>query len=305
MFPAKRRVHSQVRKKYNELSLVAVGKYADKLKSYKDSNSIINNYLNDFITVTDCINKEIVKDFVSVECYTIDEEAIGRICSEKGYLNPALNALAEYNNAFESLYQKRNIAISNNNQARNQLASSTESAAFRSAIVNNSNSRHNAYLYTSGLGTAFAYAKATSANNAVNKQFQQELDAFFKSHVYRQKLINGISASANNLGNIILEDSKYQDVITSEASSKARALFNNFNIIPEEKAREVSLEILQLDPYQSEYYIAFVKKYLKNSKEIIAIANYLGVDLAEGLGTIVKNVAIANMGSSFDDIKEC
>lgn len=160
-----------------------------------------------------------------------------------------------------------------------------------------------------GVGTAAEF----SAAGKIQTQFGQEITAFFKNPTYRQKLIDGVSTSVHNLGDLIIDciDTELKlglkDEISANEKAKAKAIFNNINSskIPEDMINKLSVNILEIDPYEPEYYTYFITKNLKNSKEIIAIANHLGVDITESLKKIVKKVAIANIGSTFDDFKSC
>jgi len=291
IIPTKRRVYSQVKKKYNELALIASNKYADKIRKHQNVESIINNFGSDVAASYDDIFKEIVKDAVSVDCYTLDEATVKKICEQKKCYDKANSAIREYSNAYNSIIQKRNATISNIDRKTDWR---TNASGIGGGLLG---------LALIGAGTATAAAAISKASS----QFTNEIAAFSNNSEYKQKIINGVRESAQSIGIIMINTFKINDAITTEEKQKARAIFNNINTmqLTEEKNKELSLNILTLDPYQSEYYIAFIKKYLKNSKEIIAIANYMGVDLTDELSEIVKKVAIANIGTTPDDVKSC
>lgn len=306
-----RNIYNQLRIKYNEIADRASVTFQNQLMQFKDVKDLLDGVAKSFLVAMKEGLDEISKDAISVNCYTIDTEAAVKLCIKEGYFDSYDKAYEEYRKAYLNImidclnkYDALNGQVAN----RPRLEVSTIGGSTLDAIGNQ-------------LQADFTNAVAGKFYSDFNTlQFSEEIDKaeklekqLFNNQQYRNELINSVWMCTANLRLLI---SGYLNNecklglggwITNSDTQKAESIYNNMKSIalPDEKQREFALSILQLNPYNYNYYKTFISKYLDNAKEILAISDFFHINLSNSLKSIVNDFAKEHMGSSFDDVKNC
>lgn len=306
-----RTVNNQIRIKYGQLADNAKSIFAGRIAKYDSPEALLNGLALDFLTAMKDSFDELTKDAISVDCYTLDMEAAIKLCTKKGYFDAYDKAVREYQSAYNSILQKHIGNASNvyNNAANHPtLQVSTIGGGVGDAIGN----QLKADFTNAVIGEAYSAAAALKVSEIMDKS-DKEVAQFFANPTYKNNIINSVWTCASNLRLVITNylndecDLELSGWVSIDDSTKAESMFNNFNSIklPEDKEKEFALNILQLNPYNYNYYKTLLTKFIDSSGEILAIADYFNISLTNALKIIIDRFALDNMGSSFEELKQC
>lgn len=306
-----RNVYNQLRQKYNEIADKAQSDFTKRISQYSDPNSFFKGVTTDFLYALKDGFDELTKDAISVDCYTLDMDAAAKLCTTKGYFDAYDKALNEYKNAYTAILAKHLGSVSDAySDAENHpnLQVATIGGSLGDVFMN----QMKADMTNAVIGELYSMAAAETVSDILDKS-DKEIAQFFSDPTYKDNIINSVWSCAANLRLVISNHlSKEYDLglggwITDDDSSKAESMHNNLSSIqlPEDKAKELAASIIQLNPYNYNYYKTLLTKYLDNSREILAVAEFFGINLSGSIKSIMEGFAKNNLGSSFDDVKQC
>lgn len=306
-----RNIYNQLRLKYNEIANNAKAAFIKRLERYTDAVSLSKGLPEDFIYAMKAGMDELTKDAISIDCYTLDTQAIVKLGQKKGYFSSFDKAVKEYKEGYVAILSKGVSAASNvYNDAANHptLQVSTIGGSLGDVAFN----QLKADMVNSVIGEIYADDANLQVSDIADKT-EKEAAQYFQNPVPRNKIINSIWTCACNLRLIISNELNKEYNLelggwtTNDESSKAEAMYNNLNnsAFTDDKKKEIALTILQLYPLNSNYYKTFLTNYLDNAREILAIADFFKINLSYSLKTIIENFAKNNTVSSFEDIVSC
>ncbi|MBR6985565.1 MAG: SH3 domain-containing protein [Ruminococcus sp.] len=309
IIPKERNINNQLRMKYKSIADRAKKDFAKRLKEYKDPKALIEGVAEDFLYSMKEGLDEIAKDAISVDCYTFDMEAVSKLCIKKGYFNSYDKAVSDYKTGYITIL-KSNLSDASNVYDKASNHPTLEVKTIGGSLADVAANQMEADFTNAFIGELYEMGAALKVADIADKS-DREVARYFMDPAPKNKIIQSVWECAFNLRLVIsnqLNDECNLGLagwVTKDDSTKAESMYNNLKSIQltEEKEKELSLSILKLNPYKYEYYNTFLTKYLDNAKEILAIADFFGMNLSAYTQKIMKDFAEQNVVSSFDDIK--
>jgi hypothetical protein len=126
---------------------------------------------------------------------------------------------------------------------------------------------------------------------------QSKKDKIFRDPATLQTLSQGVCRAVFNIHHALIDviydqtNSNNYEYVSKEDSEKAKRIFNNIRIHEIESSKEINLlnDIIQLNPYNKEYYEYIIAKYGDEQGDIEKISSYFGVDIISYKKELLKN----------------
>ncbi len=306
-----RNIYNQIRIKYSEIAHRSSVVFAERLNKYDSPGLLYKGLAEDFLYAMKEGLEEVAKDAVSVDCYTLDVDAITKFCVEKNYFESFDEATLEYREKLREIhdnYYNAEAEIKNNAQNHPYL----QTATIGGSLVDVAANQMKADMVNAVIGELYE-SSAVSKFSELDAKTERIIRNFLNDPTYKNKLINAQWKCALNLQLVIYNKFNKEcklgpgDCITDKDITKAESMYNNMVSmqLPEEKEKEIALSILKLYPMKNDYYATFLAKYIDNAKEILDIAEFFYVDLSGSIKTVMKEYASNNLGKSFEGVKNC
>lgn len=306
-----RNIYNQIRIKYNALADKAVVKFKELLPQLKSVQEILDSVSKLFLTSVQESLNELSRDAISVGCYSLDMEAVTKLCMKKGYFDSYDKAYEAYKKQYLSIlidFLDKAAKISGNVDNRPRLEVATLGGSTLDAVANQLQAD-----FTNAVAGELYSGYATLQINEEIDETEKQIDMLFKNQDYRNKLINSVWSCVANLRLVItgyLNDEAKLSLggwVTNDDSKKAESIYNNLMQfdLPQEQQQEFVLSILQLNPYVYNYYSGLLAKYLDNAKDFLNIAEFFNINIKNSIKSILRDYAVKNLGTTFDDVKAC
>ena len=306
-----RNIYNQIRMKYNEIAHRSSVDFAERLNKYDSPGLLYKGLPEDFLYAMKEGLEEVAKDAVSVDCYTLDVDAITKLCVEKKYFDIFDKAMLEYKEKLREILENYNNAeaeIKNNAQNHPYL----QTATIGGSLVDVAANQMKADMVNAVIGGIYESSAASKVSD-LDAKTEKVIRDFLNNPTYKNKLINAQWECSLRLQLVIYNDLNKEcklglgDWLTDKDITKAESMYNNMvNMqLPEEKEKEIALSILKLNPMKNEYYETLLAKYIDNAKEILDIAKFFYIDLSGSVKTVMKGFASNNLGKSFEGVKDC
>ena len=306
-----RNIYNQIRMKYNEIAHRSSVDFAEKLNKYDSPGLLYKGLPEDFLYAMKEGLEEVAKDAVSVDCYTLDVDAITKLCVEKKYFDIFDKAMLEYKEKLREILENYNNAeaeIKNNAQNHPYL----QTATIGGSLVDVAANQMKADMVNAVIGGIYESSAASKVSD-LDAKTEKVIRDFLNNPTYKNKLINAQWECSLRLQLVIYNDLNKEcklglgDWLTDKDITQAESMYNNMvNMqLPEEKEKEIALSILKLNPMKNEYYETLLAKYIDNAKEILDIAKFFYIDLSGSVKTVMKEFASNNLGKSFEGVKDC
>ena len=123
-----RNIYNQIRIKYSEIAHRSSAVFAERLNKYDSPGLLYKGLTEDFLYAMKEGLEEVAKDAVSVDCYTLDVDAITKFCVEKNYFESFDEAKLEYREKLREIhdnYYNAEAEIKNNAQNHPYLQTAT------------------------------------------------------------------------------------------------------------------------------------------------------------------------------------
>ena len=306
-----RNIYNQIRMKYNEIAHRSSVDFAERLNKYDSPGLLYKGLPEDFLYAMKEGLEEVAKDAVSVDCYTLDVDAITKLCVEKKYFDIFDKAMLEYKEKLREILENYNNAEAEiKNNAQNQPYFQT--ATIGGSLVDVAANQMKADMVNAVIGGIYESSAASKVSD-LDAKTEKVIRDFLNNPTYKNKLINAQWECSLRLQLVIYNDLNKEcklglgDWLTDKDITQAESMYNNMvNMqLPEEKEKEIALSILKLNPMKNEYYETLLAKYIDNAKEILDIAKFFYIDLSGSVKTVMKEFASNNLGKSFEGVKDC
>ncbi len=307
-----RNVYHNLRQKYNTLADDAVKKFKGYLSELKNIDEFFSSIQSAFIvSIEDGLN-EVSRDAISVGCYDLDSATIVNECINGGYFDTFSNAYQRYEDRNEQIISKLSNAAEYRAIRKNSRPRWT-SATYGGTMMNAWGNQFKAGTMNAieGAGHSIRNAIGNAIDESDAKASRNEL---FKNQTYRKQLIDSVWICTINLHlvitNIIRNKSNLSlgGWVSDADSKKAESMYNNLMRLnlPEEQQKEFALSILELDPYEYDYYVGFLKKFFNQGKEILNIAEFFNMNgLMNNVKDILCDFTKNSLGTTVDDLNHC
>ena len=306
-----RNIYNQIRMKYNEIAHRSSVDFAERLNKYDSPGLLYKGLPEDFLYAMKEGLEEVAKDAVSVDCYTLDVDAITKLCVEKKYFDIFDKAMLEYKEKLREILENYNNAeaeIKNNAQNHPYF----QTATIGGSLVDVAANQMKADMVNAVIGGIYESSAASKVSD-LDAKTEKVIRDFLNNPTYKNKLINAQWECSLRLQLVIYNDLNKEcklglgDWLTDKDITQAESMYNNMvNMqLPEEKEKEIALSILKLNPMKNEYYETLLAKYIDNAKEILDIAKFFYIDLSGSVKTVMKEFASNNLGKSFEGVKDC
>lgn len=278
--PKERNLYNEIRKRYKVLSLNSVELFAKAYDSYESCEDIIDNAYTDFQKSIVSIIEEIKNTLISQEQYEWDYDSIYEFVVES-------NTLVDFDKAMDAIVHQ--IAKINNNldyekqyrQQRKDSRAKWVGGTYGGTAVHAVS--HQMDLATMNLASGAIHGVVNFAGNLISEmEASANLSSLFKNPNTRQSLIDGVYKSAFALHNacILIVGKNYSwSEIEEDEALKAQRLLNNLmsGSIGDEKVAEVCNMIINLNPYNTQFYDYLFNKF-GDDGSLTELATYFCID---------------------------
>lgn len=305
-------VFHKLKQKYNTLAEEAYKKFIGYMNSFSDLSDLIDSAPTALIAALEAGINEVSSDSISVGCNYMDASAVVEACIEQDYFDP-------FQKAYE-VYVNRDNAISS------KLSNAADYRAARKASRGRWTSATFGGTMLDAWGNQFKTATMNaiegaghSVRNAIGNMIDEinadeERANLFKNSNYRNALANSVYVCACDLRLVITNivskkcNERLGGWVSSDDSQQAKAVYNNLKNLnlDKEKRREFVIKLLELDPFNYDYYVAALSNFLENGKEILDIAAFFEIkDMTNTVQDIIADYARNNIGHTPDELNAC
>lgn len=305
-------VYHNLKQKYDALATEAYNKFLGYMNDFSDLSDLIDSAPTALIAALEAGINEVSSDSISVGCNYMDASAVVDACIEKDYFDP-------FQKAYE-VFVNRDIEISS------KLSNAVDYRASRKASRGRWTSATFGGTMLDAWGNQFKVATMNaiegaghSVRNAIGNMIDEinadeERANLFKNSNYRNALADSVLVCASNLRLVItnIVSKKCSEHIggwvTADDKKQAEAMYNNLTNLnlSKDKKHEFVIKILELDPFNYNYYVVALSNFLENGKEILDIAEFFEIEnLTSTVQDIIADYARNNIGRTPDELNAC
>ena len=305
-------VFHELKVKYSLLADEAYKKFIGYMDSFSDLNDLIDSAPTALIAALEAGINEVSSDSISVGCNYMDANAVIDACIEQDYFDPFQKAYEVFVNKDATISSKLSNAV-DYRAARKASRGRWTSATFGGTMVDAWGNQFKASTMNAIEGAGHSVRNAIG--NMIDEiNADEERANLFKNRNYRNALADSVYVCASNLRlvitNIVSKESNEQlgGWVTVNDDKQASAIYNNLTNLNlnNDKRREFVIKLLELDPFNRDYYVAALSNFFENGKEILDIANFFDIkDLTSDIQVIIANYARNNIGHTPDELNAC
>lgn len=306
-----RNIYNALRKKYMLLAKEAAETFSDFYKDYRTCNDILKNAQIDFQKSIAHSIDEMKNDLISVERYDLDYDTIYEFANDEGALDSFYEIFDEVSDQIISVHEnleERKAYREDRKENRGRWQGGTFSVGGSVNVVDAY--ANQARMATMNAAEGAAYAIFNAIGNAWDtRKANNILYEIFKDPNTKGKLRKGVYNAAFQLHYALIAlilDSEIEvkwDVPNSETTSKSNRLLNNLKsgAIPKEKANDLYLQVLELDPYNMELFEHLFDTYGDKKGELGELADHFSVDLQSYKDKCALDYIKQNKGKTEED----
>ncbi len=306
-------VFHHIKQKYDALANTSYKKFLRFMDSFENLTDLIESAPLALIAALEDSITEVSGDAVSVGCYSMDAEAVVNNCFDSDYFEPFENAYGEYVVQSYAIDAKLSNAA-DYRAARKAYRGRWTSATFGGSMLDawGNQLKVSAMNAIEGAGH--------SIRNAIGNMMDEinaddERKNLFKNTAYRKALASSVYVCAKNLRLVITNtisnncNERLGGWVTADESKQAEAMYNNLTKLDlsKEKRMEFVRKLLELDPFNYNYYETVLSFFLENGREILDIASFFSInDLMNKVPDIVADYArnyIVRTPNEFNDFR--
>lgn len=302
-----RDLYNSIKKKYTQIAVNITKLFSEKYDAYKNANDILNKSLEDFQLCADNAIIELKKDLISMDRYDLDDKTILEYIEKNEYFAPFY--------AVNDEICEKILAVSQDLEANKAYRQARKDNRSRWVGGTVGGSTMDAYVNQMDIGMRnAAEGVAHSMFNAVGNKFDKmiansELKSIFNDKSNKAKMSDGVYNAIQNLHMTLVDllrentDIKINDIPSESDCETATRLLNNIEsgTVPEEKINELYMQVMQLNPYNLDLYIAMMKRFGDSNKQLGIIAKYFDVGLDNVKDDIALGFIKENQGETEED----
>lgn len=305
-------VYLNLRQKYATLATEAYKKFVGYMNSFSDINDLIDSAPTAMIAALEDSINEVSLDAISVGCYSMDANEVVNICIEEDY--------------FDSFQKSYEVFVKQDYAITSKLSNTADYRAARKASRGRWTSATYGGTMLDAWGNQFKASTMNamegvghSVRNAIGNMMDEikadeERKKLFKNTNYRNSLANSVLVCAESLRLVITNivskkcNEHLGGWVTSDEKKQAEAMYNNLiNLnLSNDKKHEFVIKMLELDPFNYNYYVAALSNCLENGKEILDIAAFFNIpNMTSTVQDIIADYARNNIGHTPDELNAC
>lgn len=278
--PSDRNLYNELRRIYKTLATNSAAAFTKAYDSYEDCEDVIEKAPSDFQKSIANVIDEIKNTLISQEEYEWDYQSIYDFAIEEEMLLP-------FDEAMEEIVHK--VAVINDDleyekefrQQRKDSRGKWVGGTFGGSPI--SAVSHQMDIAAMNLASGAVHSAVNLAGNLISEmEAAASLNNLFEDENTRQTLIDSVYISAFNLqyACIMLSGQDYAwGLVDGESTNKAQRLLNNLvsGAISDEKIAEICSQIVELDPYNVEFYVYLFNKF-GDDGSLTELANYFCIN---------------------------
>lgn len=305
-------VYCKLKQKYDTLAQDAYERFMGYMNSFSDLTDLIDSAPTALIAALEEAINEVSSDAVSVGCYSFDAATIIADCIESNYFDTFQEVYAKYVERDYAIASKLSNAAdyrAARKDSRGRWTSTTIGGTMVDAWGNQFKAASMNAIEGAGHSVRNAIGNMIDEMNA-----DDERKKLFENTALRNELASSVYVCAINLRRVITNtvsrqcSDKLGGWVTENDYNLAKSMNNNLcNLnLDIDKKREFIVKLIELDPFNSDYYIAALKNFLENGKEILDIASFFNINnLMNAVKDIVADYARNNVGNTPEELNAC
>ena len=303
-----REAYNEIKLQFADIADEARAEYAEIFNKYSDLEAMLKDFDNQYTKFMKESISTAVTALISSKVYVDENEYFSRLENRGNILNG--------DDAFASIYDKY-VEIVADVEGQKQYREARKN--HRGRIIGGGFGVQGAVkgMATAGvmnLGMGALHSIGNFAGNMITKAMaNSDKKKLFKDPNTFATLANAIRNDCYyvhiTLVDIFNENGRSIKFINKDDGAKASTLFNVIKnpAFPKEETLEKMIEVLELDPYNLDYYIFLLNEFGDTNRQIESIADYFGVAVGAYKGSLVSDyfskLAITK-GSNLDEVLE-
>lgn len=308
---ADRNIYNAIRNKYANLAQKACEKFEQMDSEFTDIHDLVENAPNAFLTSMEDVLKEVLQDIISIDIYTVDKDSLVDSALENDYFDDFVQRYKKIENKYNAIFEDLNDA-EYYREVRKETRPRWQSATFGGNSIQAWSNQLD--VGAMNLAEGIAYSIINAIGNAMSRsEAERKLKQLFNTASLRSEMCEGVCASAFNMHGLIIDfvqantNIRFGGYVSVADAEKAQAMFNNLttlDLTPEKQATFIT-SIIDLDPYEEDYYTYFIDKYSDQNNAIGEFAEHFGINSVELKGNMLEEYIENNLGETEDDAKIC
>lgn len=308
---ADRNIYNAIRNKYSDLAKKAYEKFEQMDGEFTDIHDLVENAPNAFLTSMEDVLKEVLQDIISIDIYTVDKDALIDIALDNDYFDDFVQRYKKIENRYNGIFEELNDA-EYYREVRKETRPRWQSATFGGNSIQAWSNQLD--VGAMNLAEGIAYSIINAIGNAMSRSAaEKKLKRLFDTKSLRSEMCEGVLESAFNMHGLIIDylhantDIRFGGYVINEDAEKAQAMFNNLTTLdlsPEKQSAFIT-SIIELNPYDEDFYTYFIDKYSDQNNAIGEFAEHFGINSVELKGNMLECFIDDNLGETEDDAKLC
>ncbi len=308
---AQKNIYNAIRNKYADLAQKAYEKFEQIDSEFTDIHDLVENAPNAFLTSMEDVLKEVLQDIISIDIYTVDQDTLIDTALDNDYFNDFVRRYKKIENRYTEIFEELDDA-EYYREVRKETRPRWQSATFGGNSIQAWSNQLD--VGAMNLVEGIAHSIFNAIGNAMSRsEAEKKLKNLFNTTSLRSEMCEGVWGSAFNMHGLIINfvqantNIRFGGFVDDEDAEKAQAMFNNLTTLnlPSDKQVQFVKSIIELNPYNKDFYTYFIEKNSDQDNAIGEFAEHFGINSAELKGNILENFIDNNIGETEDDAKLC